>query len=183
MAELIGGRIDRASYTALLHNLHAVYAALEPALALATSWAPLLSRLQRLPALRADLAWFSAAAEVPLALVPGTSAYVARLHGLAAQAPHRLAAHAYARYLGDLHGGQILARLVQRRFALPDSTGTAFYRFADAAGVQGLAQALRQLLAALPLAQAQADEVADEACWAFAAHVQIFEELQAPRAR
>lgn len=37
--------------------------------------------------------------------------------------------HFYARYLGDLHGGQILGRIVTRALRLPAETGVSFYAF------------------------------------------------------
>jgi len=40
-----------------------------------------------------------------------------------------LVAHHYTRYLGDLSGGQVLGRIVQRVYELPDGKGASAYRF------------------------------------------------------
>lgn len=39
--------------------------------------------------------------------------------------------HVYARYLGDLHGGQVLGRIVTRALRLPPGVGVQFYDFTD----------------------------------------------------
>ena len=110
MGVLLRGQMDRASYCALLRNLHAIYAALEPALARHAGHpvlAPVfLPRLARTQALADDLltlhgsAWADA-----IALQPATARYLRRLHEIEAAQPELLFAHAYVRFLGDLSGG------------------------------------------------------------------------------
>ncbi len=177
MADLLAGRITRSAYTALLVNLHALYQSLEAALdrhagdePLRSLWQP---ALRREAALRGDLESFSAAP----ASEPSTAAEY--LQRLASAAPHRLVAHAYVRYLGDLHGGQMLRALVQQRFGLTGAAGTAFYDFGSDDAVLTLRRQLREALSALSLSDAQADEVVAEARWAFAAHCRLFEAIAA----
>merc|ERR1712136_376582 len=62
--------------------------------------------------------------------------YVDRLISIAKQDPVLLLAHAYTRYLGDLSGGQILARAAAKAFDLPSGRGSAFYHFALVAEAQ-----------------------------------------------
>lgn len=183
MADLLRGRLGRPAYCALLRNLQAIYAALEAGLdqhrddaQVRQLWRP---ELRRLPALNADLACLHPAAwpaDEPLA--PATAAYVERLQTLAARAPLLLLAHAYLRYLGDLHGGQLLAGRVQRQFALDGAAGTAFYAFGPAPQLERLKQDFRSGLDALQLDGAEADGLVAEACDAFRRHEQLFEELQ-----
>lgn len=179
MGALLAGRLERAGYLALLRNLHAVYAALEPRLA-AEHAHPLVAPLEagalaRGAALAEDLhalhgpRW---AAELPLA--PAAAAYAARL---APAAPPALVAHAYVRYLGDLSGGRVLRTLVARRYALGEGPGTRFYDFGDEARAGALKQRLRAALATLAPAEAEAQAIVDEACWGFAQHRRLFEEL------
>lgn len=175
MARLLARRLDRAGYVALVCNLQAIYAALEPMLA---GWPPAqaLAGLGRSGALSADLRELGPAAAPPVA---ATRDYVARLHKAGTDAPHRLVAHAYVRYLGDLHGGQVLQRLVSDLYRLPGEEGTRFYQFGPPEQVQRLRESVRAWLGDVLLTPAQADEVLDEARWAFEAHCRMFEQLDA----
>lgn len=185
MAALLAGRLPREGYVALLRSLHALYAALEAALPTGgPSPHPALDALCRvLPAGRAaaladDLnalhgpTWPTAWAPMPAAL-----AYAQRLQSQADAASPRLAAHAYVRYLGDLHGGQVLQRLVRRHYGFEGEAGTRFFDFGPEPQVLALRQALRDALDRLPLQADEAEAVVDEACWAFRQHQQLFEEL------
>jgi heme oxygenase len=184
MGDLLAGRLPSAGYTALLRSLHVIYDALERALDERRSdprIAPLRRRaLYRTAALEADLAALHGADwAAALAPAPSAVAYGERIERLAAEGSAALAAHAYVRYLGDLHGGQVLAALVRRCFALEGGAGTAFYRFGDEATVVAHRQALREALATLPLTLAEADAVVAEARWAFEQHVRLFEAIAA----
>jgi heme oxygenase len=194
MAALLAGRLPRAGYCAMLRNLHALYAALEAALAAHAAEPALVTLaagpLQRAPVLAEDLVVMHGpgwAETLPLAAA--MQAYVARLQALqaapAAEAAPGLVAHAYVRYLGDLHGGQVLQRLVARLYALPagdsaaGSPGTSFYDFGDTPQVLLLRQQLRRALGSLPFDAAQQDATVAEALWAFTQHRVLFEELAA----
>ena len=178
MAELLKGRIGRQAYVALLANLHAIYAALEPMLGPLGS-ADAFGSLARTAALESDLRAFDA--EPVTRLQPATLDYVERLRGLGtATRGHRLWAHVYVRYLGDLHGGQILHRLVRERFA--SIGGTRFYDFGGDAEVGRLRHWLRGRLASTGLDDRQGDDVVAEAVWAFEAHCRLFEQIQASQA-
>jgi heme oxygenase (biliverdin-producing, ferredoxin) len=206
MSALMRGTLDRATYCALLRNLHAIYAALEPALQRHAQHPALaalrLPGLARSAALEHDLHvlhgphWAS-----ELAVCPAASAYAARVRGLDAAQPALLAAHAYVRYLGDLSGGQQLRGVVARITSPAGASATAFYEFGDAAQARALTQAFRDGLAevsrhaahdaALDIAHDTAQDTAQdaalgaahedalvaEAAWAYEAHRQLFEAL------
>lgn len=184
MAALMRGEVDRPAYCALLRNLAALYAALEPALArhaahplLAPVHAPALFRGA---ALARDLALLHGAAwadELPL--LPATQAYVARLRELDAGEPGLLLAHAYVRYLGDLSGGQMLRRVVARNPALGGGQGVAFYDFGDPLATRALTASFRAGLSAIRPERAQADALVAEAQAAFVLHEHLFRELSA----
>ena len=192
MNTLLRGRMQRPAYCALLRNLQAIYAALEPALAAHAAHAaiaPLLSPaawqvLWRGAALVADLQQLHGAdwAEA-IALQPATVRYVERLHELDATQPELLLAHAYVRYLGDLSGGQTLGRIVSASVVANTSAhmtataGTAFYDFGDAAQTLALTQEFRAGLGAVVVDAATADALVDEARRAFELHSALFDEL------
>lgn len=187
MRSLLRGQLPRGGYVALLRNLHAIYAELEPALArqaghpqLQAVHQPLLARA---PSLAQDLsALHGPAWALELPLQPAAEAYAAHLAQLAGSRPGLLAAHAYVRYLGDLSGGQMLAGIVSRAFQLPPAQGVAFYDFGPPEQVAGLARALRQGLDRIARDDAEADALVDEACAAFERHRQLFEQLDRPLA-
>jgi heme oxygenase len=178
MPALLRGELPLAGYLRLLRQLHALYAALESGLR--RPGAPALDpRLAREAALRADIAHLDAAlrrtgggsaeARHAARLTPEAQAYAAHLTALP---PPLLAAHAYVRYLGDLSGGRVVARVVARAYGL-HGDGLHFYRFdADPAA---LVSGLRSALDALPAADHAA--VVAEAQSAFVRHVQLFEAL------
>jgi heme oxygenase (biliverdin-producing, ferredoxin) len=180
MAELLAGRIRPHDYLRLLRNLHALYAALEAALPASADASLLpLPALRREAALAADLAalhgprWHD---ELPLH--EAMQAYVQRLQAQARLQPRLLMAHAYLRYLGDLHGGQLLQRQVVRALGAP--AGLSFYDFGPPERVLALRAQVRDALARLPLqGEAEAAQMVDEARWGFQQHQRLFEGLAA----
>jgi heme oxygenase len=179
MRRILAGDFAQADYVALLHDLAALYGALEEALARHAShpWlAMVIDRaLFRTEALRRDLQALAPAASV--ALTPATAAYVTRLRWIKQHDPGRLLAHAYVRYLGDLSGGQVVQRIVARTLKLTPPTGLHFYDFGDAPTVAARAQAFRRGLAALRLDADVVQALTAEAQWSFAQHAQMFSEL------
>jgi heme oxygenase (biliverdin-producing, ferredoxin) len=187
MPSLLRGRLPRADYLLLLRSLHAIYQALEAGLerhavhpGLQPLWQPALARG---PALAQDLeALHGPGWALALAVQPAACDYAAHLQRLAASRPALLAAHAYVRYLGDLSGGQVLARIVSQSLQLPAGQGVAFYDFGPAERVAALGQALRQGLDRIAGDEAEAAAVVDEACSAFGRHRELFEQLDRPLA-
>ena len=184
MGELLRGRLERAAYGALLRNLHAVYAVLEPALerhAGHPAVAPIyLPPLWRTPALEHDLAALHGLRWAEeLALQPAAAAYVDRLREIDRSQPDLLLAHAYVRYLGDLSGGQMLRQIVAKSFPHDGSAAVAFYDFGDALATQALTQAFRAGLAAVTVDDRQAEALVREARLSFGLHQRLFDELAA----
>jgi heme oxygenase (biliverdin-producing, ferredoxin) len=182
MAELLARTITVDDYADLLLALRAIYGALELALA---QWRPQLVALgvslvasERCAALEADLATFAPRRQWrPMSPPTAALEMVERLHRLRVDSAHRLLAHAYVRFLGDLHGGQILAPLVSARFGLDGEEGTRFYRFGDGARVVALRAQLRSQLSGARLSGPQASDVVDESIWSFEAHCRLFEQI------
>jgi heme oxygenase (biliverdin-producing, ferredoxin) len=183
MRLLLGGTLDRPRYCALLRALHAIYEGLEAALvqhATHPLLAPVcLDGLARTESLAADLRRLHGEGwPQDLAVPPAARRYARRLRLLARWHPALLAAHAYVRYLGDLHGGQVLKALVARTYALGAGPGTAFYTFGDGAATQALIGDFRQGLLEIGRRQpALGDTLVREARSAFEAHCRLFEEI------
>ena len=179
MSALLRGQGDREACTRLLVNLHALYAALEPALERCGTQPGFaafgFASLRRAPALAADLQLLQAwPMPAPAAAM---QVYVARLQRLALAQPALLVAHAYVRYLGDLNGGQVLGQRIAGALRL-DAVGLRFFDFGPPEAAAAAIARFRSALDGLPLADAgEAQALLEEACWSFAQHVRLFEEL------
>ncbi|EDY39209.1 Heme oxygenase superfamily [Cyanobium sp. PCC 7001] len=174
---LLAGQAEPLQLAALLRALAPAYALLEleaPPLAAALGATALpWADLARTPALRHDLALLAALPATP----PSAAAaiWLEQMRGLARQAPHRLMAHVYVRYGGDLSGGQQLAEqaaAILRRHGLP---APGFWAFAG--GVPALKQALHDGIEQLVLTEQQEEELLEEAERAFHATQQLLAEL------
>lgn len=168
--DLLGGRLTVRAYVDLALQLHAVYVALEETAELVRR-APggagvVFDELRRVPAIEADLVhlvgpdW--AARATPS---PATAAYAARIRAGGADVG-RYVAHSYTRYLGDLSGGQVIGRMVQRHYGVADA-GVGFYAFADVPKPKPFKDLYRARVDALELTPEQRDAVVDEARAAF----------------
>lgn len=183
VADLLAGRASAARYVAYLRRLRVVYTALEAALerhrhhpAVAAVDDPALRRLE---ALDADLRHWSRVAGRPEdAASPAATAYRERIED-AGRAPHLLLAHHYTRYLGDLSGGQVLARALRRAFPdrTPDDAGLAFYSFEEIAGPVPWKRAYRERLDGLRLDPAQDAALVEEVREAFRLNHALLDEL------
>lgn len=172
MRRLLAGRVGRTEYVRLLASLHAIYVALEEALAAPGVRTHVeLPLLDRADALLRDLADHGAMPRtVPPA--PLAATYAARVVELRDTDPVLVASHAYVRYLGDLSGGQILRGIVAQALALPPGRGVAFYTFGDDVAVAQAKADIRTALDALPADRH--DDVVAEARAAFERHVALF---------
>ena len=184
MADLIAGRIERASYCKLLRNLHPLYQTLENALQqnrndkhIAPIYMPVLFRSA---ALASDLEQLQGADWAhELSLCPAAITYQQRLKRLCADTPALLVAHAYVRYLGDLHGGQILKRIVAAAWPMANANVTRFYDFGSAADTATLLREFGHGLQTLPASSDVQNDIVTEAKLAFQAHIDLFGELAA----
>jgi heme oxygenase len=91
-------------------------------------------------------------------------------------------AHAYVRYLGDLHGGQALRRCVARLLrgqGIEDQgvEGLHFYDFGPPERVAGLILALREALDSMPLDSQQMQAMEQEVRLGFGLHIDLFRQL------
>lgn len=189
MAENVGfvkcflkGVVEKNSYRKLVTNLYFVYAAMEEEMEKLRQH-PIVSQiyfpqLNRKQALERDLYFYYGPNwRQEIAISEAGQAYVARIREVAASQPELLVAHSYTRYLGDLSGGQILKKIAQRAMNLNDG-GTAFYEFKDISDEKAFKNQYRQAMDELPIEQATAERIVDEANAAFGMNMKMFEELE-----
>jgi len=178
MAALVEGRVNAAGYAAYLGRLLPVYEQLESVgseLAGDEHVRELFDpALFRATALAADLHhWGGTVIDSPAVVT-----YRDRIDQTLDD-PVRYLAHHYTRYLGDLSGGQVIGRVLQRIFTLGDGDGTAFYRFEHIEKVKPYKDDYRTRLDSLPLSEDERMRAVEEVQVAFTLNQSLFDELTA----
>lgn len=175
-AALFDGGLPLDAYTLLAEQYVAIYTALEAAgdvLAADPVAAPfVIDELRRVPALHADLDALGGG--VPRVL-PSTATYVARLRETASD-PALFVAHHYTRYLGDLAGGQVVGKILQRTYGI-DGPGRLFYDFTALGSPSAFRARYRALLDEAPWTPAQRERLLAEAVHAFELNIAVFTEM------
>lgn len=108
--ELLGGSITEERYATFLFNLHPVYNVLEH-FAMLHGTINDVAEICRANSILEDYRelWKK---ETPPSLCPATAKYMEYIKNELATDPKRLFAHIYVRHMGDLAGGQIIAKRV-----------------------------------------------------------------------
>jgi heme oxygenase (biliverdin-producing, ferredoxin) len=190
MAENVGfvkcflkGVVEKTSYRKLVSNLYFVYSAMEEEMEHHRTH-PILSKiyfpqLNRKKSLEQDL-YFYYGANWREQIAPSAAAqeYIQNIRDVSATQPELLVAHSYTRYLGDLSGGQILKKIAQRAMNLGEGQGTAFYEFQEIPDEKAFKAEYRKALDELPVDEATADRIVDEANAAFGRNMNLFKELE-----
>lgn len=190
MAENVGfvrcflkGVVEKTSYRKLVTNLYFVYSAMEEEMEHHRAH-PILSQiyfseLNRKASLEKDLHYYYGSNwKNEITLSPAGEAYVQKIRDLSNTDPVLLVAHSYTRYLGDLSGGQILKRIAQQAMNLNEGEGTAFYEFEQIQDEKAFKNTYRQAMNDLPIDEATADRIVDEANAAFGMNMKLFQELE-----
>lgn len=190
MAENVGfikcflkGTVEKNSYRKLAANFYFVYSAMEEEMERHREH-PVLSKLyypqlNRKESLEQDLHYyFGPNWRDVVRPSEGGQGYVNRIREVSNSEPELLVAHCYTRYLGDLSGGQILKTIAQKAMGLQDGEGTAFYEFDEIPDEKAFKAEYRQAMDSLPIDDAQADRIVDEANDAFKLNMVMFEELE-----
>jgi len=177
------GVVEKNSYRKLVGNLYFVYSAMEEEMECHRNHAILskiyFPQLNRRRSLEQDLSFYYGSNwREQLVLSPAGETYVQRIREISASAPELLVAHSYTRYLGDLSGGQILKGIAQRAMNLSGGEGTAFYEFPDIPDEKQFKATYRQALDQLPIDDATAARIVDEANAAFDLNMKLFQELE-----
>lgn len=135
LAELLSGRLARTAYASLIGQNCQIYSALERA---SETWrddpvvgAFVSDALMRVPALEADLRYLLGDSwRTALSPLPATKRYINRIDEVCFSSGASFIAHHYTRYLGDLSGGQVLAKRLRAIYGLTED-GVRGYGFAD----------------------------------------------------
>ncbi|MDE0958911.1 MAG: biliverdin-producing heme oxygenase [Planctomycetota bacterium] len=180
---ILKGVMDLESFGNMQAGMYLVYEALEEELErhrdhplLGQIYFPVLSRKA---SLETDLeSLYGAHWRSQVRSTPARSEYVDRIHWLGDNDPTLLVAHSYTRYLGDLSGGQVIAKIARRSLNIEGSIGLTFFQFDEIEDGKAFKNEFRNRLSALPLDEDRAQEVIEEAKEAFAFNQRIFEELE-----
>lgn len=177
------GTVEKNSYRKLVGNLYFVYSAMEEEMErhrnheiMGKMYFPELNRKR---SLEKDMTYYYGdnwSSEV--SPTPEGEAYVQRIREVSEKEPELLLAHLYTRYMGDLSGGQILKKIAQTGMNLTNGQGTAFYEFAQIPDEKAFKANYRQTMNELPIDEATADKIVQEANDAFGMNMKMFQELE-----
>ena len=187
--QLMGGLACRPAFVALVAQQLVIYRALEEVLWGEYADHPLVApvlyhKLDRVAALEQDMAFFAGEDfEVKLAsgeihIVAATADYATSLRS--GHTPEAMLAHHYVRYLGDLSGGQVIARMVQRHYGI-DPTGLNFYHFAEIPKPKPYKDRYRETLDGLDVDAGTRRRILDAAIDSFELNRRVFADLGAAR--
>ena len=186
ITRLMGGELSLADYTRYLAQFGWIYAALESRADSGAdgSDSPEVfdPRLRRLARIESDLDALGAADwRTRYPALPATAAYARHLRDLIESDDDldhtvRYLAHQYARYLGDLSGGQAIAALVARHYGAT-AVQLSFYDFSELGSVVHAKREYRDRMNELALDSAAVDALTAEVRMAFAYNGAVFDEL------
>jgi len=181
MDALLGGRLELDDYAHLAVQYYFIYQAIERVsekmAADEVGGRFVFDELLRLPSLRRDLAfligddWRSRVEPLP-----ATSAYTERIHAVADGWPGGYVAHHYTRYLGDIAGGQIIRRMLEKTYGV-QGPGTLFYHFDRLDSAPAFRDRYRARLDAAPWDEAERARIVAETLVAFECNVAVFDQL------
>lgn len=188
MEDIMRMRASLDDYTALVVQHYYMYEALEQA-------SELLAADPRLSSLHPAALVREQAIDEDLTLligedwreriepVPATAAYAERIRQVAAEGwLPGLIAHHYTRYLGDLSGGQMIAKRVKKQHGF-ERAGIAFYDFSELGDIAQFKQAYRAVLDELGkgLDEAERARMIDEVRAAYRFNTEVFIDMEARR--
>ncbi|WP_009473557.1 heme oxygenase (biliverdin-producing) [Rhodococcus sp. JVH1] len=180
---LLAGELTSDGYAELLAQTYLVYRELEDAGRTHTGnpvASPFLhDELLRVPSLEADLEFLRGPSwRETVSALPATTRYVERLREVAYEWPAGFVAHHYIRYLGDLSGGQIIRRMLERAYGYT-TDGLQFYIFDEIPKPKVFKDTYRAKLDAAPLTPEDQQRVIDEVNLAYRLNGDLFAALEA----
>ncbi|CEG67815.1 hypothetical protein RMATCC62417_04181 [Rhizopus microsporus] len=147
--------------------------------------------LNRREALEKDLAFFYGPDRLeeltkPETMTPAVKNYVSAMRDACNQDPALLIAHSYSRYLGDLSGGQILAKRLKKHILKLDekdgewdsADGLNFYYFNNLGNQAEFKNFYRERLNAAKVTAKTRELIVTEAVKSFELNIALFDEIQ-----
>ena len=180
IAELMGGTLSTSAYLDYLKALAPIYQRMEQLFTARGSEEPLSyfdhRALDRAEFIAADISYLEGASEDTgdIKSLPSISNYLKTLHDEIS--PVRLTAHHYIRYLGDLSGGQAIARLVARHYQIP-AEALNFYNFEDIGDIVFYKKRYRDFLNLIALDEVQQEEFLSEVELLYKLNRELFMDL------
>ncbi|MDK4240360.1 biliverdin-producing heme oxygenase [Corynebacterium pseudodiphtheriticum] len=182
MDRLLKGQLSREAVAEYHAQMWFIYDALEHAVRTVAS-SPIGAcyadpRLERRMALDSDLVsmvgphWGE-----QVRVMPATAAYVERIEKMDLPGNEVLVlAHHYVRYLGDVSGGQVISRMLQRHYGMGEQE-LSFYDFSAVGKIKPYRDAYRATLDSLQLTDQQRTDLLEEAVAAFRCNFELFAAL------
>lgn len=176
ISSLMGGSLNVRAYARYVQALQPVYQVLEEVMRDLDD--PVVGvfdhrGLDRSDRMIADLSSFGLPAGERLSLATGN--YCQAIAASAAD-PHRLLAHHYTRYLGDMAGGQAISRLMQRHYNI-NAVSLTFYDFSALGDTHHYRKQYKNLLDLLTWSPTEQAEYIAESQVAYQLNIELFEEL------
>lgn len=182
MASLAKGELSRQDAVNLTAQYYFIYSALEEAARRGRETSDAVAsiadaRLERVPALEQDLAsmigpnW-----REEIEPLPATRGYIAKLENLSPEDAPAIIAHHYVRYLGDIAGGQVIARMLANHYGFTEEALT-FYDFSAVGKIPPFRAAYKQALDELSFNEAERATLVDHVKQAFTLNSAVFADL------
>ncbi|MDI2125273.1 heme oxygenase (biliverdin-producing) [Yinghuangia seranimata] len=179
---LMRGGLTREAYTAMVAQHYWAYEVLEQASAVmrgndvAAPFCP--ETLDRMAALEADLAFLAGDGwRETYPASASTVRYIERIKEKCFDWPGGFVAHHYTRYLGDMSGGQHIAKVMRRHFGLTGHDGTEFYNFEAVGDLDAFKTAYRTALDTAPWDDEERESIIQEVLYAYEVNGAVLREL------
>ncbi|SAM00025.1 hypothetical protein [Absidia glauca] len=190
------GDITKDEYGQYLRSLYFVYKSMEGLLELhqddpAIEMIYFPDELNRTETLLSDISFFygpERLAQVtdPASMTPAVKQYIQAMEEACKVNPALMVSHSYARYLGDLSGGQILAKRLKKHIlhlekqdsSWDSRAGLAFYHFNNIGNQNEFKNMYRQQLDEAPVTARTKELVVAEAIKSFELNIALFDEIQ-----
>lgn len=181
---LMRGGLTRDGYTAMVAQHYWAYQVLEEASVVmrgndvAAPFCP--ETLDRMAALEADMAFLAGDGwQEKFPANDATVRYIQRIRDTCFDWPGGYVAHHYTRYLGDMSGGQHIAKVIRRHYGLDGHDGTEFYDFAAVGDLTAFKDGYRAALDAAPWDDDEKERIIQEVLFAYEINSAVLRDLGA----